>query len=198
MKDICSRAREKARQRIDAMREQAQRPPDDSTMQAPSSRLSGNRAGTGFETERARAKQALRDELSAQRGQSVRKIAAESSTQADERILRVAAYCRVSPDIASYFWLALPHAEGCYAFASDYATDIMQTYIVSVYPDGATERAGYLEASVPTPLHTRFFLTEDGSLMQAGKMITGEVEGVRTDRYTSPPLNNRTTEKVLL
>ena len=55
----------------------------------------------------------------------------------------------------------------------------MQTYIVSVYPDGVTERAGYLEASVTTPLYTRFFLTEDGSLMQAGKMITGEVDGVR-------------------
>lgn len=85
----------------------------------------------------------------------------------------------VYPDIASYFWLSLPNAEECYAFASDYATDIMQTYIVSVYPDGVTERAGYLEASVTTPLYTRFFLTEDGSLMQAGKMITGEVDGVR-------------------
>ena len=86
---------------------------------------------------------------------------------------------QVYPDIASYFWLSLPNAEGCYAFASDYATDIMQTYIVSVYPDGVTERAGYLIGSVTTALYTRFFLTEDGSLMQAGKMITGEVEGVR-------------------
>ena len=57
----------------------------------------------------------------------------------------------------------------------------MQTYIVSVYPDGVTERAGYLAVSVTIPLYTRFFLTEDGSLMQAGKMITGEVEGVRVD-----------------
>ena len=86
---------------------------------------------------------------------------------------------QVYPDIASYFWLSLPNAEGCYAFASDYATDIMQTYIVSVYLDGVTERAGYLVGSVTTALYTRFFLTEDGSLMQAGKMITGEVEGVR-------------------
>ena len=49
--------------------------------------------------ERARAKQALRAEVNAQTGQSVQKIAASSSASgADDRILRVAAYCRVSTD----------------------------------------------------------------------------------------------------
>ena len=53
----------------------------------------------GFETERARAKQALREEVNAQTGQSVHKIAAETNSGAfEERILRVAAYCRVSTD----------------------------------------------------------------------------------------------------
>ena len=50
-------------------------------------------------TERARAKQALREEVNAQNGQSVRKIAATSGPAvSDDRILRVAAYCRVSTD----------------------------------------------------------------------------------------------------
>lgn len=83
MKDIRPRAEEKARRRAEAMREQngAVHPP-----------------GAGLETERARAKQALREEVNAQTGQSVRKIAADSGGRNDGRILRVAAYCRVSTD----------------------------------------------------------------------------------------------------
>ena len=56
----------------------------------------GRLTGKGFESERARARQALREEVSAQRGQSVQKIAAASGEKDDGRILRVAAYCRVS------------------------------------------------------------------------------------------------------
>ena len=85
MRDIRPRAEEKARRRTEMLNaQQAEggiRPP-----------------GAGFETERARAKQALREEVNAQTGQSVRKIAASNSDQNDERILRVAAYCRVSTD----------------------------------------------------------------------------------------------------
>ena len=85
MKDIRPRAEEKARKRAEELR----------------SRQSGDNRppGSGFETERARAKQALRAEVNAQTGQSVQKIAASSSASgADDRILRVAAYCRVSTD----------------------------------------------------------------------------------------------------
>ena len=86
LKDIRPRAEEKARRKAEELREQQSgdtvRPSD-----------------AGFETERARAKQALRDEVNAQTGQSVRKIAATSGTAVnDDRILRVAAYCRVSTD----------------------------------------------------------------------------------------------------
>lgn len=85
MRDIRPRAEEKARRRAEALNAQqaegGARPP-----------------GAGFETERARAKQALREEVNAQTGQSVRKIAASTSDQNDDRILRVAAYCRVSTD----------------------------------------------------------------------------------------------------
>ena len=85
MKDIRPRAEEKARKRAEELR----------------SRQSGDNRppGSGFETERARAKQALRAEVNAQNGQSVQKIAASSSAAGtDDRILRVAAYCRVSTD----------------------------------------------------------------------------------------------------
>lgn len=85
MKDIRPRAEEKARKRAEELR----------------SRQSGDNRppGSGFETERARAKQALRAEVNAQNGQSVQKIAASSSAAGtDNRILRVAAYCRVSTD----------------------------------------------------------------------------------------------------
>lgn len=64
LKDIRPRAEEKARRKAEELHEKQPgeyRPP-----------------GTGFETERARAKQALRDEVNAQTGQSVRKIAATS------------------------------------------------------------------------------------------------------------------------
>ena len=86
MKDIRPRAEEKARKKAEELQGQQSgetiRPPD-----------------AGFETERARAKQALREEVNAQTGQSVRKIAATAeSTVNDDRILRVAAYCRVSTD----------------------------------------------------------------------------------------------------
>lgn len=86
LKDIRPRAEEKARRKADELQERQ----SGDTVRPP---------GTGFETERARAKQALRDEVNAQNGQSVRKIAATSGPSvSDDRILRVAAYCRVSTD----------------------------------------------------------------------------------------------------
>ncbi len=85
MRDIRPRAEEKARRRVEALH-------------ASQSEGEGRLTGKGFESERARARQALREEVSAQRGQSVQKIAAASGEKDDGRILRVAAYCRVSTD----------------------------------------------------------------------------------------------------
>lgn len=53
---------------------------------------------TGFESERERAKQALRNDLNASTGQNVQKFAATVEAEPADRILRVAAYCRVSTD----------------------------------------------------------------------------------------------------
>jgi DNA invertase Pin-like site-specific DNA recombinase len=75
VKDIRQMAEERARQRAG---------------EAPSS--------AGFMTERARAKEALRAEVSTYTGENVRKIAAASDIVQEDRILRVAAYCRVSTD----------------------------------------------------------------------------------------------------
>ena len=73
LKDIRPRAEEKARRKAEKLREQS-----GDTVRPP---------GTGFETERARAKQALRDEVNAQTGQSVRKIVATSGPAVnDDRI----------------------------------------------------------------------------------------------------------------
>ena len=49
-------------------------------------------------TERARAKEARKQEVNALTGDGVRKIAAATAAQQDDRILQVAAYCRVSTD----------------------------------------------------------------------------------------------------
>ena len=59
-----------------------------------------NRAplGTSFESERRRSKNALVKQISSQDGRNVRMIAAAAETPEEERILRVAAYCRVSTD----------------------------------------------------------------------------------------------------
>lgn len=54
--------------------------------------------GSGLESERQRAKNALREEVNTYDGSGVHKIAAATAENADERILRVAAYCRVSTD----------------------------------------------------------------------------------------------------
>ncbi len=86
LKDIRPRAEEKARKKAEEL-------------QAQQSGENSRPPGTGFETERARAKQALREEVNAQTGQSVRKIAATvDNASGGERIMRVAAYCRVSTD----------------------------------------------------------------------------------------------------
>ncbi len=77
MKDIRPRAEEHARRR----QEETQRPP-----------------GTGFMSERTRAREALRAEVNTYNGENVRKIAATEAAGEEERILRVAAYCRVSTD----------------------------------------------------------------------------------------------------
>ena len=49
-------------------------------------------------SERTRAKEALREEVNTYTGENVRKIAATAAVAEEERILRVAAYCRVSTD----------------------------------------------------------------------------------------------------
>ena len=54
--------------------------------------------GAGFLSERSRAKEALRVEVNTYTGENVRKIAATSAQAQEDRILRVAAYCRVSTD----------------------------------------------------------------------------------------------------
>lgn len=85
MKDIRPRAEEKARRRTEAL--EAQR--HEGGIHPP---------GTGFESERKLANRALRNEMSAYRGQGVYKIPAVTELTSEERILRVAAYCRVSTD----------------------------------------------------------------------------------------------------
>ncbi|MCR4884282.1 MAG: recombinase family protein [Clostridiales bacterium] len=54
--------------------------------------------GDGFMSERTMAKEALREEVNTYTGENVRKIAATTAAVQDDRILRVAAYCRVSTD----------------------------------------------------------------------------------------------------
>lgn len=49
-------------------------------------------------SERTRAKEALRVEVNTYTGENVRKIAATAAAAEEDRILRVAAYCRVSTD----------------------------------------------------------------------------------------------------
>lgn len=61
-------------------------------------RPGGASKGAGFESERQREKKALVKQLEAQNGQNVRMIAAAPEQGEDGRILRVAAYCRVSTD----------------------------------------------------------------------------------------------------
>ena len=62
------------------------------------SRPKSSKIGAGFESERQREKRALIRQLDAQDGSNVRKIAAASNEPEEERVLRVAAYCRVSTD----------------------------------------------------------------------------------------------------
>ena len=54
--------------------------------------------GASFESERQRSKNALVKQLDSMDGRNVRKIAAASDTPQEDKILRVAAYCRVSTD----------------------------------------------------------------------------------------------------
>ena len=55
--------------------------------------------GTSFESERQRAKSALVRQLDSLDGKNIRKIAALSEASGkEEKVLRVAAYCRVSTD----------------------------------------------------------------------------------------------------
>ena len=80
LKDIRPKAEEKARRKAEELQQEA--PP-------------GN---DGFMSERTRAKEALREEVNTYTGANVRKIAATTAAAEEDRILRVAAYCRVSTD----------------------------------------------------------------------------------------------------
>ena len=54
--------------------------------------------GSGFESERQRSKNALVRQIDSLDGRNVRMIAAAGATPEEDRILRVAAYCRVSTE----------------------------------------------------------------------------------------------------
>ncbi len=54
--------------------------------------------GASFESERQRTKNALVKQLDSLDGRNIRKIAAAADEPEEEKILRVAAYCRVSTD----------------------------------------------------------------------------------------------------
>ena len=54
--------------------------------------------GASFESERKRSKNALVKQIESLDGRNVRMIAATSETPEEDKILRVAAYCRVSTD----------------------------------------------------------------------------------------------------
>lgn len=92
MVDTRPRAYEKARKRAAELKAQRDALQENNPVQA------GKQPGAGFESERQRAKTALRDELDTFDGTGVHKIAANADRQQEERILNVAAYCRVSTD----------------------------------------------------------------------------------------------------
>lgn len=58
----------------------------------------GSPVGVSFESERQREKNAFIKQIDALDGRNVRKIAAAAETPEEDRVLRVAAYCRVSTD----------------------------------------------------------------------------------------------------
>ena len=92
MVDTRPRAYEKARKRAAELKAQRDGLQENNPVQT------GKPPGAGFESERQRAKTALRDELDTFDGTGVHKIAANADRQQEDRILNVAAYCRVSTD----------------------------------------------------------------------------------------------------
>ena len=89
MKDVHQKARDRAQQRVAS-------PPLSDIHNTPGSpQVTGNMA---FASERERAKEALRTELNNYSSNNIHMIAALTQTTDDGRILRVAAYCRVSTD----------------------------------------------------------------------------------------------------
>ena len=88
LKDVRPMAEERARQKAREAREKTgDRPP-----------------GSGFMTERARAKEALRAEVSTYTGEGIHKIPTAAQASQEDRILRVAAYCRVSTEDVDQLW----------------------------------------------------------------------------------------------
>ena len=80
MIDTRPRAREKAEKHAEEMKERQEN------------------KSSGFESERQKAKILLREEVDTYDGTGVHKIAADAEKQQEDRILNVAAYCRVSTD----------------------------------------------------------------------------------------------------
>ena len=89
MKDVHQKAQDRAQARVAS-------PPLSDIHNTPGSpQVTGNMA---FASERERAKEALRSEINSYSGNNIHKIAAMTQANDDGRILRVAAYCRVSTD----------------------------------------------------------------------------------------------------
>ena len=92
MVDTRPKALEKARKRVAELKAQRDALQESTPVQA------DRPPGGSFESERQKAKSALRSEIDAYDGTGVHKISADADKQQEERILNVAAYCRVSTD----------------------------------------------------------------------------------------------------
>ena len=92
MVDTRPKALEKARKRAAELKAQRNALQENNPVQA------DRPPGGNFESERQKAKSALRSEIDAYDGTGVHKISADADKQQEERILNVAAYCRVSTD----------------------------------------------------------------------------------------------------
>lgn len=126
-------------------------------------RPKGSPVGASFESERQREKNAFVRQIDALDGRNVRKIAAAAETPEEDRVLRVAAYCRVSTDdIDQKLSIHLQIQEYMRKIKSNPSWKYAGCYVdLSRFGRNYKETGNYLERIFPF-LGVRFIAVNDG------------------------------------
>lgn len=183
MTDTRPKALEKAKQRIEEAK--AQKAAEDAELEKPIS----SPAGKAFQSERDKAKDQLRSTIGSYDGQSVHKIAALADSSREDRILRVAAYCRVSTDdLEQVISIELQKSEYKNKIKANPMWRYAGTYVDDGFSGTNTDHRPGFKLMMKDAMAGKFDMIITKSVSRFARNLVDCINWVRTLKEQDPPI----------